>query len=47
MINFMTEILLSIWHYLRADWYILLIGIILAVGMSVYIDSNKLRNMLI
>lgn len=43
---FLTEILLSIWHYLRADWLVLLIGIILAVSMSVYVDSNKLRNML-
>ncbi|ERI94665.1 putative permease [Clostridiales bacterium oral taxon 876 str. F0540] len=46
MINIIKEILLSIWHYLRADWLILLIGITLAVAMSVYVDSNKLKNML-
>jgi uncharacterized protein len=46
MINIITEILLSIWHYLRADWLILLIGTTLAVAMSVYVDSNKLKNML-
>jgi uncharacterized membrane protein YraQ (UPF0718 family) len=46
MMNFITEILLSIWHYLKADWLILLIGITLAVAMSVYVDSNKLKKML-
>jgi uncharacterized protein len=46
MINFITEILLSIWHYLKADWLILLIGITLAVAMSVYVDSNKLKKLL-
>lgn len=46
MTNFITEILLSIWHYLKADWLILLIGIVLAVSMSVYVDSSKLKNML-
>lgn len=46
MEKFITEILLSIWHYLSADWLILLIGITLAVTMNVYVDSNKLRNML-
>ncbi|GLC31904.1 permease [Clostridium omnivorum] len=46
MEKFITEILLSIWHYLSADWLILLIGITLAVTMNVYVDSNKLRNLL-
>lgn len=46
MVNIITQILESIWHYLSADWYILLIGIVLAVGMSVYVDSNKLKNLL-
>lgn len=46
MTNLIKEILLSIWYYLRADWLILLIGITLAVAMSVYIDSNKLKDML-
>lgn len=46
MLNFIIQILQSIWKYLSADWYILLIGIILAVVISVYVDSNKLKNML-
>lgn len=43
---FIKEIIMSIWSYLKADWYILLIGIILAVSISVYVDSEKLKNML-
>lgn len=46
MEKFVIEILLSIWHYLSADWLVLLLGITLAVTMNVYVDSNKLRNML-
>jgi uncharacterized protein len=46
MIKFISEILITIWHYLKADWFILLIGITLAVAMSVYVDSNKLKKML-
>jgi uncharacterized membrane protein YraQ (UPF0718 family) len=46
MKNIVEEILLSVWHYLSADWYILLIGITIAVSISVYVDSNKLKNML-
>lgn len=46
MENFIKEIMLSVWSYLRADWHILLIGILLAVSVSVYVDSNKLKNML-
>jgi uncharacterized membrane protein YraQ (UPF0718 family) len=46
MINFISQILITIWHYLKADWLILLIGITLAVAMSVYVDSNKLKKML-
>jgi uncharacterized membrane protein YraQ (UPF0718 family) len=46
MENIIKEILLSVWGYLRADWYILLIGILLAVSISVYVDSNKLKDML-
>lgn len=43
---FIKEIIMSIWSYLKADWYILLIGIILAVSISVYVDSEKLKNIL-
>jgi uncharacterized protein len=46
MLNLINEILLTIWHYLKADWLILLIGISLAVAMSVYVDSNKLKKLL-
>lgn len=46
MENIIREVLLSVWGYLRADWHILLIGIILAVSISVYVDSDKLKEML-
>ncbi|MDP4090218.1 MAG: permease [Bacillota bacterium] len=46
MMNYVNQILLSIWHYLSADWMILLIGILLAVSISVYVDSNKMKNLL-
>jgi uncharacterized protein len=43
MENFMKEIILGILGYLRADWYILLIGILLAVFITVYVDTNKMK----
>ncbi|EYE88171.1 hypothetical protein Q428_09440 [Fervidicella metallireducens AeB] len=46
MLTIIIQIIQSIWHYLSSDWYILLIGIILAVGTSVYVDSSKLNNLL-
>jgi uncharacterized membrane protein YraQ (UPF0718 family) len=46
MEKFITEILLSVWYYLSSDWLVLLIGITLAVIMNVYVDSNKLKSML-
>lgn len=46
MENIIREVLLSVWGYLRADWHILLIGIILAVSISVYVDLDKLKEML-
>lgn len=46
MKNYIIEILLSVWGYLRADWLILLIGISLAVLMSVYADAEKLKKIL-
>lgn len=44
MINFLKEIILAVLGYLRADWYILLIGILLAVIITVYVDTNKLKS---
>lgn len=46
MENFIKDILFTIWSFLVADWYILLIGILLAVSVSVYVDTEKLRKML-
>jgi uncharacterized membrane protein YraQ (UPF0718 family) len=46
MISLINEIFISVWHYLRADWLILLVAITLAVTMSVYIDPNKLKMIL-
>jgi uncharacterized protein len=43
MINLFREIIISVIGYLRADWYILLIGILLAVIITVYVDTNKMR----
>ena len=43
MINLIKEIVLSVLGYLRADWYILLIGILLAVIITVYVDTNKMK----
>ncbi len=46
MENFIKDILFSVWSFLVADWYILLIGILLAVSVSVYVDTEKLRKIL-
>jgi uncharacterized protein len=43
MINFIKEIVIAVLGYLRADWYILLIGILLAVIITVYVDTNKMK----
>jgi uncharacterized protein len=46
MLKIVQEILLSVYGYLRADWLILLIGILIAVAVNVYVDSNKLKKAL-
>lgn len=46
MLSYLNDILMSIMGYLKADWYILLIGILLAVAINVYVDSGKLRKFL-
>lgn len=43
MYDIVKKIILAVLGYLRADWYILLIGILLAVIITVYIDTNKLK----
>lgn len=46
MLKVVQEIVLSVYGYLRADWLILLIGILMAVAVNVYVDSNKLKKAL-
>lgn len=43
MLNYVNDILNAILGYLKADWYILLIGTLFAVAINVYIDSNRLK----
>lgn len=43
MIDIVQKIVLAVLGYLRADWYILLIGILLAVIITVYVDTNRMR----
>jgi len=44
--NISKELFLAVLGYLKADWSILLIGILIAVAVNVYMDSNKLKNFL-
>ena len=44
--SFINEILLTVLHFLKADWHILLIGILIAVSINVYADPVKLRSLL-
>lgn len=44
MLDVLNKIFTAVLGYLEADWYILLAGIFLAAIVSVYIDSNKLKN---
>jgi uncharacterized protein len=46
MIGIIRDIVMTVLGYLKADWYILLIGILLAVGINVYVDTNKLKKFL-
>jgi uncharacterized protein len=46
MVNIFREVLISVYSYLRADWLILLIGILIAVAVNVYVDSKKLKRAL-
>lgn len=39
-----NELILSLWGYLKADWYILLAGILIASYVKVYVDSEKLKD---
>lgn len=46
MLEILKDIFMTILGYLKADWYFLLIGILLAVVVSVYLDSEKLKRFL-
>jgi uncharacterized membrane protein YraQ (UPF0718 family) len=46
MLNVLKEILFSVYGYLKADWMILLIGILISVTVKVYVDSDKLKKFL-
>lgn len=46
MINFIKDIGLTVLGYLKADWWILLIGILLAVCIKVYVDGNSFQKYL-
>lgn len=44
--NIIKTILLNVLGYLRADWLILLIGILIAVSVKVYVDPMKFKRLL-
>lgn len=46
MMNFINDIGMTVIGYLKADWYILLIGILLAVSINVYLDPDKFKKFL-
>lgn len=46
MLSYVKDILMAILGYLKADWYILLIGTLFAVAINVYVDSNRLKKFL-
>lgn len=41
--SYVWEIIRTVLYFLRADWHILLIGVLLAVGINVYADPVKLK----
>ena len=44
MFNFIERIIKAELGYLKADWWILLLGIMIAVVVKVYVDSERLRD---
>ncbi|SHJ08504.1 Uncharacterized membrane protein YraQ, UPF0718 family [Geosporobacter subterraneus DSM 17957] len=46
MMNLVKDVLLTVFNYLKADWHILLIGILMAVSINVYVDAMKLKKYL-
>ncbi|MBS4538991.1 permease [Clostridium sp. D2Q-11] len=46
MINILKDIVWTVLRYLKADWWILLIGILLAVCIRVYVDENSFNRYL-
>ncbi|MDF2547811.1 MAG: hypothetical protein K0R93_2709 [Anaerosolibacter sp.] len=44
--EFLQDIAGTVIGYLKADWLILLLGIIMAVGINVYVDADNLRRLL-
>lgn len=46
MLFLIKEVLLTVLHFLKADWHILSIGILIAVAINVYADPVKLRSLL-
>lgn len=43
MVNFLKDIVGTVLGYLKADWWILFIGVLLAVCIKVYIDDKTLK----
>jgi len=46
-LSLFLHIIQTVLYFLKADWHILLIGILLAVGVNVYSDPHKLRGLLV
>ena len=46
ILELIKQILMSVGDYLRADWYLLLIGILIAVTINVYVDPERFKNLL-
>lgn len=44
--DIIKDVIMTVFGYLKADWHILLIGILLAVSINVYVDSMKLKKYL-
>jgi len=44
MFEIIQSIALAVLGYLKADWYIILLGVLIAVSINVYGDPEKMRN---
>ncbi len=47
LVSMLNDVILTVIGYLKADWLVLLIGILMAVTVNVYVDPGRMKRLLV